>query len=295
MSVEDNKVNSTQPLFTKCPVCNSSNIIASGIVSYEGELRYCAQCNLLLNDCDEARYHASNAAWDTEGGTSTSGRALIRMHRRAKSLLKKALVHVGKKAEDCHILDIGSSTGDFLLYAKSLGFTVSGIELSQKASQTANSRGISTFNGLLEHADYEEGTFDIITMFNVIEHIATPADLLTDVLRIMKPGGVLLIETGNIDSWTMQYQQGKWHFFDMDRHGGHVCFHSPQSLIRLVENAGFRFAGITTSNVRFIEKRDSHPVLYRLASLVHELLQLPGRLLNKGHDMVVMFRKPPEG
>ncbi|CAA9892437.1 conserved hypothetical protein [Candidatus Methylobacter favarea] len=135
-----------------------------------------------------------------------------------------------------------------------------------------------------------DNSFDTITLHEVIEHISDPIPLLKECARILRPNGVLLIGTGNTDSWTRQIQKSKWDFFDMKRHAGHISFFSPKSLNVLASQAGFSVVKVITHSVKFYEKGEIPPVLYRLVKVFTELLNLPARLLNKGHQMEVYLR-----
>ncbi|MCP5396821.1 MAG: class I SAM-dependent methyltransferase [Sphingomonadaceae bacterium] len=98
------------------------------------------------------------------------------------------------------LLDMGCSSGQFLNAARGAGYEVQGLELSPHSSQFARDHfGLPVYTGLLESAGFEPGSFDVITLFDVIEHMPDPLAHLHAAFDLLKPGGVLLQSTPNID------------------------------------------------------------------------------------------------
>jgi hypothetical protein len=77
----------------------------------------------------------------------------------------------------------------------------------------------------------------------------------------------------------------------VNRHGGHISFFTPHSLSRLAARCGFRIERLETCHVRFIESYQATPVVYRSLKVLGEVLNVPARLLNRGHDMLAFLRK----
>lgn len=101
------------------------------------------------------------------------------------------------------LLDVGCSFGYLLEAAKSRGWQVSGVEISRKIVENylgGRAGELNVFNGRLEDARYESGSFDAVTMFDVIEHLADPAATLSEVSRVLRPGGLLAVETPREES-----------------------------------------------------------------------------------------------
>jgi len=90
-------------------------------------------------------------------------------------------------------LDIGCGYGFFLDEMKQKGFAVSGMDVSPTAVGYAAKRGFDVRLGTLDTVAFEEGAFDVVTMFYVLEHIPDPLKALQQVKRILKPGGLLLL------------------------------------------------------------------------------------------------------
>jgi 2-polyprenyl-3-methyl-5-hydroxy-6-metoxy-1,4-benzoquinol methylase len=78
--------------------------------------------------------------------------------------------------------------------------------------------------------------YDVVTLWDVIEHLREPCDTLTEIRRRMKPGGRLFIETGNWASWRHLKDGDRWGLILLD----HQFYFTPNSLAKLVSAAGFR-------------------------------------------------------
>jgi len=186
---------------------------------------------------------------------------------------------------------VGCSSGAFLNTAVELGFRAEGVEPAPKAAATAQAAGLTVRQGLLQEAGYADGQFDAITLFEVIEHLQQPLALLQECQRILCPGGILLIGTGNAASWSMAAMGARWEYLDIVRHGGHVSFFNPESIASLAKRSGFSVAAVHTRGVRFCEKGDCAKPVYRIAKLAGELLNIFAVLFNKGHDMAVYLKR----
>lgn len=98
------------------------------------------------------------------------------------------------------LLDIGCSSGLFLDEARKAGYDVHGAELSPDTARFARSHFVlDVQTGDWRDGGFEDASFDVITLFDVIEHVPDPLGELQAIMRLLKPGGVLLQSTPNID------------------------------------------------------------------------------------------------
>jgi len=165
------------------------------------------------------------------------------------------------------IIDIGALYGDFLLVAKEKGWKVAGIELNKKAAKTVYYKYNIEMDGTVEEAlsRYGEETFDIASMFHVLEHIVNPVEYISNnVSRLLKPNGLLVIRTPNINALL---------FFILGKHWGHLAFpahlyfYSPSTLEILLEKCGFKILHIRTL---------SCPTVNEVFELIKGILELMG-------------------
>jgi cyclopropane fatty-acyl-phospholipid synthase-like methyltransferase len=146
------------------------------------------------------------------------------------------------------LLDIGAATGFFMGMARDRGWRVWGVEVSDHASETARSRGFDVRTGVLTGQDFEDSSFDAITMWDVIEHMEDPK---RDVIRsssLLKSGGVLAINTPDAGSLVSKLAGVKWHLVIPPEH---LNLFSRQSLRILLESCGFEVLETTTLGKRF--------------------------------------------
>jgi len=264
----------------------------SAIALPEGGLRICPECGQLLSACSKQWFEESMQEFNQPEGTLPSGSNALRYKKRMGKMLADAAARLGKQPGEIKILDVGCSSGALLRVAGELGFPAFGVEPAAEAANTAHTMGFEIFEGLLHEAAYADNRFDLVTLFEVIEHLTEPAAMLQEIRRILKPGGILLIGTGNGASWTAQILGAKWEYFDISLHGGHISFFNPESLCLLAERCGLTVVSIQTSKVNFTERKDAGPLAYTLNRLARELMLWPSRWLGKGHDMLIALKKP---
>jgi len=181
------------------------------------------------------------------------------------------------------LLDVGCSNGALLDIAIRHGMQAEGVEPAQSAANDGLRRGFKIHVGLVEALPLPHDSFDLITNFEVIEHIRDPLPMLTACHNLLRPGGVLVIGTGNVDSWTFSAIGTQWDF--MHPHTGHINFYSAPSLAKLTSSNGFRVAKAWTSAVSLSNREQAHPVKYRLLKLFGQALEFPARLAGKGHQI----------
>ncbi|MBN1218118.1 MAG: class I SAM-dependent methyltransferase [Anaerolineae bacterium] len=151
------------------------------------------------------------------------------------------------------LLDVGCAKGVFLDVARREGWQPIGLEISSFASQYARDNfGLEVFIGTLGEAPWPDASFDVITMLDVIEHLIDPSSVLLQARRLLKAGGILVIETPNARSilhyaakliYTLSMTSVKWPVFQIYGVGpeGHVIFFDQNTLIYLLNKNGFEF------------------------------------------------------
>jgi len=277
-------------LLNQCPNGCRVELAVSALVVAEGRLAECPACGQLLSTCSRAVYEQSGLAWNTAAGTWPSPKDYRRLLKRRSQDIRIIAGLLAKEYAEIRLLDVGCSNGSFVAIAQDLGVQAEGVDPSPEAVQDGLRRGLKLHAGFLVEVGLPDGSFDAITLHEVLEHVAEPIALLQECRRILKPGGIVLIGTGNIDSWTRQVRGQRWDFFDMHQHGGHISFFSPRSLGVLAAATGFTVAKVITHAVKFSERDELPLPLYRAVKLLTEALNLPARLMGKGHQMEVYLR-----
>ena len=125
------------------------------------------------------------------------------------------------------LLDFGCGTGDFLVEANKRGWKTTGFEPSEKASALASKKGIAMASELSELPDH---SFDVITLWHVLEHVSNLEEQIVALDRLLKPSGKLIIAVPNYKSYDAMYYKEHWAAFDVPRH----LWHFSQKSIALI-------------------------------------------------------------
>ncbi len=133
-------------------------------------------------------------------------------------------------------LDVGCATGDFVACAASVVDEVSGIELSAFAAKKARARDLDVTTGDFLQAEVTRAAFDVVSMWDYIEHVSDPAANIEKAFEVLHPGGYLAITTGDVDSLVARLMGRFWHLMIPPRH---LYFFSPVTMRRLLTTAGF--------------------------------------------------------
>jgi 2-polyprenyl-3-methyl-5-hydroxy-6-metoxy-1,4-benzoquinol methylase len=140
------------------------------------------------------------------------------------------------------LLEIGSSVGLFLDEARGAGWHAVGIEPSRWAAESARARDLDVFNGTLEEFEAGNGGFDVITSWDVWEHLDDPMGALARTYELLKPGGVFVFTTINLGGLGRRLFRGRWPWFMRM----HLHYFTPRSIARMLEGAGFELVSTTT-------------------------------------------------
>ena len=116
------------------------------------------------------------------------------------------------------ILDIGAGTGDFLLECKNQNWDILGIEPNDKAKGIALGKGIK-FGDTIEKL--ESNSFDVITMWHVLEHVPDVEYQVAELKRLLKPSGTIIIAVPNFKSYDANHYKEFWAAYDVPRHLWH--------------------------------------------------------------------------
>jgi 2-polyprenyl-3-methyl-5-hydroxy-6-metoxy-1,4-benzoquinol methylase len=144
-------------------------------------------------------------------------------------------------------LDVGCGDGRFLDLMANRGVPRNrcwGLELDAKAIEGICARGLRGVHARVEDCDeIPAGSLDLATMFHVIEHVADPAAVVRHIAKWLAPGGVLAMETPNLDSWdARRWASGIWGGYHIPRHW-HLF--TPETLLKLARNSGLEPVALT--------------------------------------------------
>lgn len=203
------------------------------------------------------------------------------------------------------LLDVGCGNGAYLEMLSELGWECWGTEISEQAAAWARKRGLNVRVGVLEDLDYPNESFDVITLWHVIEHLPQPLQTLQRIFELLKPGGMVLLGTPNVAStWSKLFGR----YWD----GLHIPFHlqlfSPKTISQLLTAAGFKIQFVKSfttpqgfaSNLRAWLSGVTGISVHTINRYSHrfDLMWLPVTLLPdflvRGENMVAWGQKPEE-
>ncbi|MBI2524622.1 MAG: class I SAM-dependent methyltransferase [Candidatus Rokubacteria bacterium] len=170
---------------------------------------------------------------------------------------------IGMPPAGGRLVDVGCADGLFLeISAKE--WDVRGIEISRFAAESIRARlGIPVDVGELPDLSYPDGSFDVVTMWDVLEHVPNPDAYVRSAFRVLRPGGRVYITTGDFDSGMARVLGRKWRLISPPFH---LHFFSRRSMRRMLESAGFE--------VRTVETSGRYVTLRHLMFIGHSMTQL---------------------
>lgn len=188
------------------------------------------------------------------------------------------------------VLDVGCASGAFLRVMRARGWSVHGIEPSDPIRAVASRHlGAESVDADWDRCGSE---FDLVTLWDVLEHAPDPVELLRRAAAALVPGGLVLVETQNVRSFAARVLGRRWQHY---KHLEHLVHFDPHTLARALSDAGLRpiartsrFAGKFV-DARFVVERAQrvHPLLSRLAAPL-VLLGRRGFYVNPFDEMIVV-------
>lgn len=149
--------------------------------------------------------------------------------RRKLRLLKRHQPNKGT------LLDIGAGTGFFLRAAKKRGWSVTGIEPNTFARNLANSKAPNTVFDSDALQTFQNQSFDVITLWHVLEHLPDLEDDINTIQKLLKPNGRIVVAVPNFKSYDANYYKGFWAAYDVPRHLWHFSQQSISILFSKVQ------------------------------------------------------------
>ncbi len=213
-------------------------------VAVHGQIVKCARCGLVCTfprDDGKTLATAYESLNDPEYLDERSAR-IINASRHLKFVQRF-------KNGQGRLLDVGCSVGFFLSVARKGGWGITGIEPSHWAAEIARTEyGIeSVSEGFLEQKKFADASFDVVTLWDVLEHLANPALALAIIARLLKSDGVLYLNLPNIDSLSARMLGPRWVLFLRE----HFWYFSPRTIRLFLEERGFLVLAVKPNRVTY--------------------------------------------
>lgn len=160
------------------------------------------------------------------------------------------LLNLHSKSEQKKMFEIGCATGVFLDMARTAGWEVSGVDISDYAVSKAKEKGLSVYSGVVSDLPLESlsDIYDAVAMFDVIEHLPDPKIELDFANKILKSGGVLVFASPNSSSLWAKVMGKKWHAFVPPQH---LHFFSKDNVMKVADQTGFEVVSIVNLGKKF--------------------------------------------
>jgi 2-polyprenyl-3-methyl-5-hydroxy-6-metoxy-1,4-benzoquinol methylase len=150
------------------------------------------------------------------------------------------------------ILDMGCGIGFFLEEAQSRGWDAYGSELESRAVEINRSKGLNCVQAPIGADTFERGSFDVITAFEVVEHLRDPLAEAATIARALRPGGLFYCTTPNFGSLSRRLLRSRW---SVIAYPEHLSYFTPLTLSSWLEHFGFAPAKVTTTGISLARLR----------------------------------------
>ncbi len=250
----------------QCPSCDSPQIVTT----VEPDIGQCSACQLYFRNPRPTQAEIARS-YDT-GGTFAAWQeeesARAEMWKRRRALVRRF-------AAGGRLLDVGTGDGRFLATAQAAGFEVVGTEVSESGAAYARKRGFDVHLGQIAELELPNESFDLATIWHVLEHVPNPGAVLRKVHRVLRPEGILAVALPNEENFFIRRRFGraKGSPFDPLTFGGeiHLTYFRPATLRAALRAAGFsvlEFGVDDIYHVRDLKMRLKLPVQRGLARLL---------------------------
>jgi SAM-dependent methyltransferase len=155
---------------------------------------------------------------------------------RKRALNERRLAQLPPASGGKRLLDVGCGDGLFAAMAVERGWEAHGVEFNPPAARVARDRGINVIEGRLEDADLGEALFDLVTSWDVIEHVPEPTSFIDRLAAAVAPGGVLVVTTLNRGALVARVFRGRWSMVADE----HFTYWDARSLRHAFEARGLR-------------------------------------------------------
>lgn len=225
----------------KCPWCDSEKTqmhlwVKDYFLTGEAfEIHECLKCGLLFTEPRPdsnhiGKYYQSEEYYSHQENKSGFIPKIYESVKKVNLKHKRKLATKGMKVGT--MLEIGCGVGDFLHEMEQKGWNCTGIEPSKEAKAIAKNRVKANILNPEDLATLKDESFDLITMWHVLEHVDNLKDEVRHLQRLLKKGGRLVLALPNFKSTDAEYYREYWAAYDVPRHLNHFCRESINNIFK---------------------------------------------------------------
>jgi 2-polyprenyl-3-methyl-5-hydroxy-6-metoxy-1,4-benzoquinol methylase len=233
-----------------CPTCGATAEQPELSKDHMAVVR-CGVCDLVYVNptFDEEHYHSVYASAEYQEivrdlGISSHEYRVGRFGNERVTLMEAHVRHRGEQL--VRYLDVGCSTGFVVEAARDRGWDATGIDLNPSAVEFGRSRGLDLRTVALDHAGFAAGSFDAISLFDVLEHLLAPAATLRSCINLLARGGILFLYVPNYDSASRLLMGTAAHFIWPTHH---LNYYTPATLTDLMARHGLATEFVATEGL----------------------------------------------
>lgn len=206
-------------------------ISASGGIMGTQQIVRCKSCGLCyVNPRIKPKIVVSSYSEADDSLYASQAEGRINTFKESLKLVEKYKPRKGR------ILDIGAAAGFFLKVAKDSGWKTYGVEPSKWSVKFANKNyHVNEIQGVLSEMKFKDNFFDVVTMWDVLEHVPDPTADLKEVFRILRPGGMLIINYPDFGTPLAKMAGSKWWFLL----SVHLFYFDKNSIGKIIKKCGF--------------------------------------------------------
>jgi len=281
-----------------CPLCKSKRIKLKYFLKLDKSLcnlidfkiLECTNCKLLFSnvlDYPQTIDSIYEEEYFEKYDSSFRNNPKIRTFQKALEIIEKMHYPKGR------LLDFGCAEGNFLILAKKNGWQVYGVELSKFASKIAQKRGLTVFNKSIHDVKFKDNFFDVITLWDVIEHLSDLEGIFKEIRRILKKDGLLVLRTPNKNSifhllanfsYALSFKTITFPIKSI-YHLDHLYYFSRQTLNNTLNKNGFKIRKLMMNDQTTMHFRN------KFMKGIIWLIRVFGMLLGRQHAFLVVAVK----
>lgn len=288
-----------------------------GITDDEFQVVECRRCGLLYvnprpTEVEMEKFYPGTYSWketlEADSFVTKWVRRLEKGYRYhlLRDEVSKVIKHTGRRSGK--VLDVGCGTGDRLDVFRARGFTTYGVETSDSANYARQHLHLNVSKGDLFSPSFPDRFFDIVVLYNVLEHTHRPKRVCDEIHRILKDDGFMVVQVPNKDSLQYKILKERWAAFDVPRD---LYYFEPKRLRSLLDQVGFAvtrvdhfmnwwhpptlvlslFPSLDPQKAWGEERKGGHPILQRGAWVFSTLVAAPLTQLESclGHGALVTY------